>query len=42
MERFRVFGECAAAGALVIVTLIIGFGALMAVSTQALQLASLN
>jgi hypothetical protein len=42
LNKFRIFGECTMAVAMVAVTLAVGFGAMMAVSAQALQFASLN
>ena len=42
LNKFRIFGECTMAVAMVALTLAVGFGAMMAVSTQALQFASLN
>jgi hypothetical protein len=42
MERFRALGECTTASAIVLVLLVVGFGAMMTLSAQALQLATLN
>ncbi len=42
MNRLRVFGECVTAVGMIVLTLAVGFAAVMAVSTQAMQFASLN
>jgi len=42
VKKVRVFGECVMAVSMVVLTLAVGFGAMMAVSTQAMQFASLN
>ncbi|GEM_PF-5442503 len=42
MKRIRVFGECVMAVSMVVLTLAVGFGAMMVVSAQAMQFASLS
>jgi hypothetical protein len=42
VDKLRVFGECTMSVVLIVLTLAVGFGAMMAVSEQALQFASLN
>lgn len=42
MKKIRVFGECVMAVGMVALTLAVGFGAMMTVSAQAMQFASLN
>lgn len=42
MNRFRVFGECISAVGMVVLTLAVGFAAVMAVSQKAMQFAGLN
>lgn len=42
MNKFRVLGECVTAVGMIALTLAVGFTAVMAVSAQAMQFASLN
>ncbi len=42
MNKIRVFGECATAVGLIAIILTLGFSALMALSTQVIQVAGLN
>lgn len=42
MRKVRIVGECVMAVTMVVVTLAVGFGAMMALSAQAMQFASLN
>jgi hypothetical protein len=42
VKKVRVFGECVMAVSMVVLTLAVGFGAMMVVSSQAMQFASLG
>lgn len=42
MNKFRIFGECTLAVGMVALTLAVGFGAMMVMSAQAMQFASVN